>query len=78
MTRAKNELHLIHPLRFYVHRQHRHGERHLYAPLSRFLPGAIANRFETTSHARGSGVDDDPGGGGAVRVDVAARLREMW
>ncbi len=78
MTRAKNELNLIHPLRFYVHRQHRHGERHVYAPLSRFLPGTIANRFETVSHGRGIGADDEPGGGAAVRVDVAARLREMW
>jgi len=78
MTRAKNELHLVHPLRFYVHRQHRHGERHVYAPLSRFLPGSIANRFETVSHGRGLGADDDPAGGPGVRVDVAARLREMW
>ena len=78
MTRAKNELNLIHPLRFYVHRQHRHGDRHVYAPLSRFLPGAIADRFETVSHGRGIGADDEPGGGAVVRVDVAARLREMW
>lgn len=78
MTRAKNELHLIHPLRFYVHRQHRHGERHVYAPLSRFLPGSIATRFETVSYGRGMGADDHPAGGAAVRVDVAARLRQMW
>jgi len=50
----------------------------VYAPLSRFLPGSIANRFETVSHGRGLGADDDPAGGPGVRVDVAARLREMW
>ncbi len=78
MTRAKNELDLVHPLRFYAHRQHRHGERHVYAPLSRFLPGAIADRFETASHGRIAGRDATDAGGSGVRVDVAARLREMW
>jgi len=78
MTRAKNELHLVHPLRFYAHQQHRHGERHMYAPLSRFLPGSIANRFETLSHGRAVANDDGTRVGAAVRVDVAARLRDMW
>jgi DNA helicase-2/ATP-dependent DNA helicase PcrA len=77
MTRAKNQLHLVHPLRFYALRQHRQGDRHMYAPLSRFLPGSIAHRFETVTHGRGA-CADEAGGGGGVRVDVAARLRDMW
>ena len=78
MTRAKDELHLIRPLRFYTIRQHRHGDRHVYAPLSRFLPGAIANCFETVRHGRARGGDTAAGPGAAVRVDVAGRLRNMW
>ncbi len=78
MTRAKDDLHLVHPLRFYANRQHRRGDRHLYAPLSRFLPGAIADRFETAAYGRQSAADGDPAGGAGVRVDVAARMREMW
>ena len=77
MTRAKDELHLIHPLRFYTHRQPRNGDRHVYAPLSRFLPGSIADRFEIVTHGRRAELDDADGGTG-VRVDVAARLRNMW
>jgi len=77
MTRARDELHLIHPLRFYTHRQPRHGDRHVYAPRSRFLPGAIADRFEISSGGA-TAADADDGGAGGVRVDVAARLRGMW
>ena len=78
MTRAKDELHLIHPLRFYAIRQHRHGDRHVYAPLSRFLPGGIADCFETVTHGRARGGSRDALPGGGVRVDVARRLRNMW
>ncbi|MGD8328679.1 MAG: ATP-dependent helicase [Acidobacteriota bacterium] len=77
MTRARNELHLIHPLRFYTHRQSRRGDRHVYAPRSRFLPGVIADRFEITCRG-GAAADPADGGRGGVRVDVAARLRSMW
>jgi DNA helicase-2/ATP-dependent DNA helicase PcrA len=78
MTRAKNDLRLVHPLRFYAHRQPRHGDRHVYAPLSRFLPGSIADCFEAGPF--GGVAPDNPADGFAsgVRVDVAARLRRMW
>ncbi len=78
MTRARDELDLVHPLRFYAHRQNRLGQRHVYAPLSRFLPAAIADRFEVTTYGRAAAPDAAPGTGPAVRVDVASRLREMW
>src|SRR5947209_14595995 len=32
MTRARDHLYLVQPLRFYAHEQHRHGARHVYAP----------------------------------------------
>lgn len=43
MTRAKDELNLIIPLRFYVSRRGDHG---IYASLSRFIPPAIQQFFE--------------------------------
>ena len=49
MTRAKDELHLMTPQRFHVHGQHRHGDRHVYAARTRFIPSAILDRFERTS-----------------------------
>jgi DNA helicase-2/ATP-dependent DNA helicase PcrA len=76
MTRARDHLHLVQPLRMYVEKQHRHGDRHVYAPRSRFLPDSILDRFERV--VRGRGVAElaaaSPGG----HIDVAARLRAMW
>ena len=77
MTRARDELHLVHPLRFYTRTQSRHGDRHVYAPRSRFLPDAMLDRFERRSR----GIDLEVDGvapGSAPRLDVAARMREMW
>lgn len=77
MTRARDHLHLIHPMRFYVHRQPRDGDRHLYAPRSRFLPDGLLDRFE--KHVAGPALDEDPAvADRPARIDVGARLRGMW
>src|SRR5205085_490240 len=65
MTRARDHLHLVQPLRFHIEHQHRHGDRHVYAPRSRFLPDAVLDRFERV--VRGRQV-----------ANVAAQLRAMW
>jgi DNA helicase-2/ATP-dependent DNA helicase PcrA len=76
MTRARDHLHLVQPLRMYVEKQHRFGDRHVYAPRSRFLPDAILDRFEHTVKGRGvTGLADASPG---PTVDVASRLRQMW
>ena len=49
MTRAKDSLHLIVPQRFYTHGQSKHGDRHVYAQRSRFIPDHILDRFELVS-----------------------------
>jgi DNA helicase-2/ATP-dependent DNA helicase PcrA len=46
MTRAKNELDLIVPQRFYTHNQSRTGDRHVYASVSRFIPDTIYRTFD--------------------------------
>jgi DNA helicase-2/ATP-dependent DNA helicase PcrA len=76
MTRAKEALHLVHPLRFYIRQQRRFGDRHVYAPRSRFLPDAVLDHFERVAHG-GQAANDGPAVSGA-RIDVAARLRDMW
>ena len=84
MTRARDDLHLIQPLRFYVHGQHRRGDRHVYAPRSRFLPDSILGLFERVAQAsapangttRGAARPDAPSL--VPVVDVATRLRQMW
>lgn len=76
MTRARDHLHLVQPLRMFVEQQHRHGDRHVYAPRSRFLPDSILDNFTRVTRGRGvAGLVAEPT---TVQVDVASRLRQMW
>ncbi len=47
ITRAKRDLHLIAPLRFYVTQQHRWGDKHVYGARSRFLTEPVLAAFES-------------------------------
>ena len=76
MTRAKDHLHLVQPLRMYIENQHRFGDRHVFAPRSRFLPDAILDRFERVVRGRPETPNDRSPKGPVV--DVAAKLRAMW
>jgi DNA helicase-2/ATP-dependent DNA helicase PcrA len=79
MTRAKSSLHLIRPLRFFVRQQNRHGDRHVIAPLTRFIPDAILDRFErVTLHDPSYSASDGPPQVTTVSIDIAARLRTLW
>jgi DNA helicase-2/ATP-dependent DNA helicase PcrA len=57
----------VQPHRFHA-RGRPNGDAHVYAPRSRFLPESLLALFERPV-ARGEEV---------ARVDVRARLREMW
>ncbi len=77
MTRARDFLHVIHPLRYYPDKQPKRGDRHLYAPRSRFIPDELVPWFEQrTNGERGSEVEAAVGAG--PRVDVGKKLRELW
>jgi len=77
MTRARDQLHVVHPLRFFVRQQRRYGDLHVYAPRTRFIPDAILERFTRISHGAAAEADS-PGAPPERRVDVGARLRAMW
>ncbi len=59
MTRAKQHLQLMVPLRFHVSQQPKFGDRHLYGGLSRFISPEVAAQFEQV--AGGGPTDADPG-----------------
>jgi DNA helicase-2/ATP-dependent DNA helicase PcrA len=78
MTRAKTSLTLIHPLRFFIRQQSRFGDRHLFAPRTRFIPDSILDKFDRfvpPERAADAGPSPRPAGS---RVDIAARLRATW
>jgi DNA helicase-2/ATP-dependent DNA helicase PcrA len=77
MTRAKDQLMLLLPQRFYTHQQARRGDRHVYAARSRFIPAGILDRFEMRSWpeaARTPFAGPAPG----ATVDLASRMRGRW
>ena len=77
MTRAKDDLHLLVPQRFFVHRQSAQGDRHLYASRTRFIPEALLPSFERLSWPR-STVSPGTVASQGPRIDIAARMRERW
>jgi DNA helicase-2/ATP-dependent DNA helicase PcrA len=77
MTRAKDDLHLMVPQRFFVHGQSVQGDRHLYSSRTRFIPDALLPLFECTSWPVAAGGGRYVASQGS-RVDIAARMRERW
>jgi DNA helicase-2/ATP-dependent DNA helicase PcrA len=78
MTRAKDDLHLVVPQRFFVHGQRAQGDRHLYASRSRFIPEKLVGLFERTTWpvvAAGTSARSTSQG---PKVDIGARMRGMW
>lgn len=78
MTRAKDELHLIVPQRFYVTQQARNGDRHLYAQRTRFIPRAITSLFEDILWPAVTPIRPDLRPVQPTVVDIAAKMRGMW
>lgn len=78
MTRARDDLHLMVPQRFFTGGQHAQGDRHVYASRSRFIPAGMLSCFASSAWPV---VATGPGGrpdARQMRVDVAARMRGMW
>ena len=80
MTRAKDDLRLLVPQRFYVHQQSAAGDRHVYASRSRFIPDALTPWFECTAWPVAARAVEEPEApiGPAAPVDIAARIRLLW
>jgi DNA helicase-2/ATP-dependent DNA helicase PcrA len=76
MTRAKTELDLIAPLKYYVTQQSRTGDRHVYGAKSRFLTSAVMDCLDPV--AWGEAETTDAPAGGKPDVDVAQKLRGLW
>jgi DNA helicase II / ATP-dependent DNA helicase PcrA len=77
MTRAKDDLHLIVPQRFFVHGQQARGDRHVYASRTRFIPDHLVKLFDRQmwpAAAPAGRASHNPD----VQIDIRARMRGMW
>ena len=78
MTRAKDDLDLVLPHRFYTHGQPQRGDRHVYAPRTRFIPNAIKELFEISAWSSATAPGSGAASAARARIDVGAKARAMW
>ncbi|MDH3746694.1 MAG: ATP-dependent helicase [Gammaproteobacteria bacterium] len=78
MTRAKQTLALIAPLRFHVTQQRRDGDKHVYGARSRFVTERLLETMETCFEGRRDVNSSALRSRSATKIDVASRMREMW
>ncbi len=77
ITRARDRLHLIEPLRYYVTHQPRLGAAYVHGARSRFLTPAVLGCFETIAPLADD-PDEQQGASSGGPLDVAATMRDMW
>src|SRR5690242_2687474 len=79
LTRARDDLMLMAPLKFHLTGQSRQGDAHVYGGRSRFLTDKVLKQLDAATF-RGSNLD----GAATLQeaqeatLDVGARLKEMW
>jgi DNA helicase-2/ATP-dependent DNA helicase PcrA len=78
MTRAKDDLYLVVPQRFFVHGQHAEGDRHLYASRTRFIPEKLLGLFEQTAWPVVPAGTAARAAGQGPKMDIGARVRGLW
>lgn len=77
ITRAKDDLRLLVPQRFFVHGQASKGDRHMYASRTRFIPEALLKNFERTAWPLVPTTGPSPTGQ-RPQMDIKAHMRRMW
>jgi DNA helicase II / ATP-dependent DNA helicase PcrA len=79
MTRARDDLVLLAPLRFHVTQQSRQGDAHVYGGRSRFFTEKMLKVFDNaTLRSAQLGEAGLAGAAEEASLDVGARLKQMW
>jgi DNA helicase-2/ATP-dependent DNA helicase PcrA len=78
MTRAKQSLQLIAPLRYHVTQQRRDGDKHVYGTRSRFMTDRLMQTMQAKFHGRAEHANAKLVPRTGKQLDVAGRMRDMW
>ena len=78
MTRAKQHLSLLAPLRFHVIQQPPEGDRHVYGARSRFLSDSLMQTLETNFYGTAESPDGLFPGKPSRRIDAASQALGRW
>jgi DNA helicase-2/ATP-dependent DNA helicase PcrA len=78
MTRAREQLQLVVPNRFFIKQQAQMGDRHVYAARSRFISPAMLKHFEQCTWIDADTARSHQPMPDSVRMLVRERARKMW
>ena len=78
MTRAKQDLSLVAPLRYHVTQQRRDGDKHVYGARSRFITDRLLETMQRSFFGNRETSDKDLRSRSDRRIDAAAEMRNMW
>jgi DNA helicase-2/ATP-dependent DNA helicase PcrA len=78
LTRARNELQLVSPLKFPITQQQPRGDAHVYGGRSRFMTEKLLKCLEQTAFHGARTPEAALKDAGAPRIDVASRLKDLF
>jgi DNA helicase-2/ATP-dependent DNA helicase PcrA len=78
MTRARQSLQLIAPLKYHVTQQHRDGDKHVYGARSRFMTDRLMQTMQARFHGRAEPGNTRLASRTGKQLDVGGRMRDMW
>ncbi len=78
MTRAKESLSLIRPLKYWVPEQTRHGDKHVYGAKSRFLTPTVMKHLQTSSFGEAQADKFTTPTSSNTVMDVCSRATSMF
>lgn len=78
MTRARQSLHLLAPLRYHVTQQRRDGDKHVYGARSRFVTDDLMQTMRKSFRGRSDSPDNRLRSTSDKKIDVLGKVRGMW
>lgn len=78
MTRARQSLALVAPLRFHVTAQHPRGDRHVYGARSRFMTDRLMANLQSQFYGSEERPDQHFGKRPARHIDAGAEFLDRW
>lgn len=78
MTRAKEQLHLMQPLKYWVPQQQKHGDKHVFGSKSRFLTESVCEHLEAISYPMVKPTVKAQASGQKALADIRKTILNNW
>lgn len=78
MTRAKEQLHLMQPLKYWVPQQQKHGDKHVFGAKSRFLTEPVCENLEAISYPQIRPTLKAQAAGQKALTDIRKSILNNW